>query len=326
MKRAFSIITLLIAMIFVFTACSTTPTPSIVDRWADGETATFKISLADETNVKDFENEVPKYNKVPGAQVKPSKVDGQLTYQVNKVDGQWQFFVSMIVAETYAKTDLPSDWQSTLADANITAQEDGSNVIISSAMASYSVFGTVYNESAPVSSYKFVQGAMVYYNEETQPSLAINNFETETTYADGKATTKFEDHTGTVANKQSQTTVELEDGLVFDNESLLLAIRSVDMAMLAEASTISLSFFNSVEQTSQGVIVAISSDEYKLDDNSDELTYRIGVSLDTVSAYSYYMYFEQSKTIGHPSGSIGKPVVKQELVEMNSGYMHFERV
>lgn len=325
MKRALSIIALLVAMVFVFTGCSNTPTPTIADRWADGETVTFNISLADETNVKDFAEEVPVYNEVAGAQVKPSKVDGTLTYNVNKVDGKWVLTTAMVVAETYPASKLPTDWKTTLDSAEIIYTQNGSDVIITSMMGSESVFGTVYNQTSPVSSKKGVFGVMVYYNEQKAPALTINNFETETTYADGKATTKFDDKTGTVTNREKETTVDLDDEFVFDNESLLLAIRSIDMAMLAEANTMSLNFFNSVNQKVEGVTVAISSDEYQLE-GEDKLTYRIGVSLDTVSSYSYFMYFEQTEKIAHPGGGVGAPIMQQQLVEMNSGYMHFERV
>ncbi|MBR2303025.1 MAG: hypothetical protein IKA42_04415, partial [Clostridia bacterium] len=113
---------------------------------------------------------------------------------------------------------------------------------------------------------------------------------------------------------------------IFDNEAFLLAIRSVDMEMLKEANTTSLSFFNSAEQKVQGVTVAMSSAEYKLDDNKDELTYRVGVSLDSASTYAYFMYFEQREMTTSASGTAGQLIPKQELVEMNSGYLHFERV
>ena len=326
MKRALSIIALLVAMVFVFAGCSSTPVPTIADRWADGEEVFFKISLADENNVKDFETEILDYKEVAGAQVKPSKADGMLGYRVSNKDGNWVFEIEMYVAETYSTSQLPADWKSVLDDAEITYEQNGSNVVIYSVMASQSVFGTVYNQSSPVSSMKEVVGVMVYYNEQIQPSLTVNNFKTSTTYADGKATTKFEDKTGTVTNRQDETTVDLDDQFVFDNETLLLAIRSVDMAMLVEANTTNLVFFNSVNQKVEGVTVAIGSDSYKLDENSEKLTYRVGVSLDTVSAYSYYMYFEQSEKIAHPGGGIGAPIMQQQLVAMNTGYLHFERI
>ena len=60
MKKSFSIIALLVAMVFVFTACSGPAVPTLKDRWQHGETMEFKISIADKTNVKDFEEESEK--------------------------------------------------------------------------------------------------------------------------------------------------------------------------------------------------------------------------------------------------------------------------
>ncbi|MBR2030228.1 MAG: hypothetical protein IJ999_04925 [Clostridia bacterium] len=327
MKKSFSIIALLVAMVFVFTACGGPAVPTLKDRWQSGETMEFKISIADKTNVKDFEEEVPTFNKVAGAQVKPDSADGTLRMEVNKVENTfWNFNVIMEIAETYAKSELPSNWKDTLDKAEIPYAENGNSVAITSKMQSMANFGTIYNESSPKYSAKSVTGVMVYYDEEIQPQIAVNDYMTETTYADGKAKTKFNDKTGTVTNREKETAVDVGNDFIFDNEAFLLAIRSVDMEMLKEANTTSLSFFNSAEQKVQGVTVAMSSAEYKLDDNKDELTYRVGVSLDSASTYAYFMYFEQREMTTSASGTAGQLIPKQELVEMNSGYLHFERV
>ena len=325
MKRSFSIIALLVAMVFVLTACGGPAVPTLTDRWANGETALFEISLADETNVKDFEEEVPTYNKVPGAQVKPTDVTGTLELETSYNDNIWHFEVKMQVEETYATSQLPSDWKATLDDAQIPYTQNGNNVVITTEMQSMANFGTVYNQKTPVYSAKGVTGVVVYYNEDTQPELSVNDFVSQVSYSGGKATVNFDDKTGKVTNVPASATVDTED-FFFDNEMLLLAVRSIDMEMLSEAATTTFESFNSVEQKMQTITVAMSSDEYKLDDNKDDLTYRVGVSVDGVSSYSYFMYFEQSKTIPHPGGGIGKPIMQQQLVEMNSGYMHFERV
>ena len=330
MKKSFSIIALLVAMVFVFAACGGPAVPTLSDRWQDGEVMAFDISLADETNVKDFANEVPTYNKVAGAQVKPESVNGTLRMEVNKVENTfWNFNVVMEVAETYPTSKLPADWKTILDDAGFVENTDYSvssgKVTITSKMQSMSNFGTIYNEQAPNYSAKGVFGVMVYYNEKIEPQIAVNDYLTETTYANEKATTKFVDNTGKVDNRDAEKVVEIGDDFIFDNEAFLLAIRSIDMEMLKEANTTNLSFFNSAEQKVQGVTVAMSSAEYKLDDNKDDLTYRVGVSLDSASTYAYFMYFEQSKITTSPSGSVGATLPKQELVEMNSGYLHFER-
>lgn len=325
MKRSFSIIALLVAMVFVLTACGGPAVPTHTDRWANGETASFVISLADETNVKDFAEEVPTYNKVPGAQVKPTDVTGTLELETSYNDNIWHFEVKMQVEETYTTGQLPSDWKATLDDAQIPYTQNGNNVVITTKMESMANFGTVYNKKLPVYSAKGVTGVVVYYNEDTQPALSVNDFVSEVSYSDDKANVKFNDKTGTVTSKPATATVDTED-FFFDNEMLILAVRSIDMEMLAEASTTTFESFNSVEQQMQTITVALSSDEYKLDESKDDLTYRVGVSVEGVSAYSYFMYFEQIKTIPHPGGGIGKPIMQQQLVEMNSGYMHFERV
>ena len=331
MKKSFSIIALLVAMVFVFAACGGPAVPTLTDRWQDGETMEFSISLADETNVKAFEEEVPVYPAVAGAQVKPESVNGTLRMEVNKVENTfWNFNVVMEVAETYPTSKLPADWKTILDNAGFVENTDYSvssgKVTINSKMQSMSNFGTIYNEQAPNYSAKGVFGVMVYYDEEIQPQIAVNDYLTETTYNDGKATTKFVDKTGTVTNRDSQKVVEVGDDFIFDNETFLLAIRSINMEMLEDASTTSLTFFNSAEQKVQSVTVAMSSAEYKLDDNKDDLTYRVGVSLDSASTYAYFMYFEQSKQTTSASGTVGSTIAKQELVEMNSGYLHFERV
>ena len=327
MKKSFSIIALLVAMVFVFAGCGGAEVPTLADRWQDGEVMCFDISLADETNVKDFEEEVPTYNKVAGAQVKPDDADGTLEMEVTKVENSsWDFAVKMEVEETYAKSKLPANWKETLDNAEEIAYVDnGNSVTITSEMQSMANFGTIYNESSPIYSEKSVTGVIVYYDEQVQPQISVNNYVTQTTYGDGKATTLFNDKTGTVTNRDAEKVVEIGDDFIFDNEAFLLAIRSIDMEMLTEASTTSLSFFNSAEQAVQGVTVAISSAEYKLDDNKDDLTYRVGVSLDSASTYAYFMYFEQSKITTSASGTVGATIPKQELVEMNSGYLHFER-
>ena len=327
MKKSFSIIALLVAMVFVFAACGGPAVPTLSDRWQDGEFMSFDISLTDVTNVKDFMDEVPTFSKVAGAQVKPDDADGTLAFQTKKEAGNvWNFEVGMMVEETYFASKLPANWKSILDDADIDYVEENGKVVITSTMMSQAKFGTIYNAKAPVSSKKEVKGVIVYYDEEINPQIAVNDYKTETTYADEKATTKFVDNTGTVTNREAQKVVEIGDDFIFDNEAFLLAIRSIDMEMLAEANTTSLSFFNSAEQKVQGVTVAISSAEYKLDDNKDDLTYRVGVSLDSASTYAYFMYFEQREITTSPSGTVGTTVQKQELVEMNSGYMHFERV
>ena len=327
MKRSFSIIALLVAMVFVFAACGGPVVPTLTDRWQDGEMMYFDISLANETNVKDFANEVPVYSKVAGAQVKPDDAEGVLAFRTTKEAGNiWSFDVGMMIEETYSVSKLPADWKTIFDNADVSYDDSQSGkVVVSSSMMSNAKFGTIYNEKAPVSSMKEVNGIMVYYNEEIQPQIAINKYKTETTYADKKATTTFVDYTGTVTNKDAQKVVSLGDDFVFDNEAFLLAIRSIDMEMLSEATSTTLSFFNSSEQKVQNVTVAISSNEYKLDESKDDLTYRVGVGLDSSSNYAYYMYFEQREITTSASGTVGKAVQKQELVEMNSGYLHFER-
>ena len=327
MKKSFSIIALLVAMVFVFAACGGPAVPTLSDRWQDGEFMAFDISLADETNVKDFANEVPTYNKVAGAQVKPVEVTGTLAFETTKQAGNvWNFDTAMYLAETYPVSSLPADWKTILDNADVDYDDSQSGkVVIASVMISQAKFGTVYNAKAPVSSAKEVKGVIVYYDEDINPQIAVNDYKTETTYANEKATTKFVDNTGKVDNRDAEKVVEIDDDFIFDNEAFLLAIRSIDMEMLKEANTTNLSFFNSAEQKVQGVTVAMSSAEYKLDDNKDDLTYRVGVSLDSASTYAYFMYFEQSKITTSPSGSVGATLPKQELVEMNSGYLHFER-
>ena len=120
MKKSFSIIALLVAMVFVFTACSGPATPTLSDRWQDGEFMSFDISLADVTNVKDFMDEVPTFNKVAVAQVKPDDADGMLAFQTTKeASNVWNFEVGMMVAETYFASKLPANWKSILDDADI---------------------------------------------------------------------------------------------------------------------------------------------------------------------------------------------------------------
>ncbi len=330
MKKSFSIIALLVAMVFVFAACGGPAVPTLSDRWQDGEIMYFDISLATETNVKDFESEVPTYNEVAGAQVKPDDAEGSLAFKTTKEAGNvWNLRVEMVVEETYQTNKLPANWKTILDDAGFVENTDYSvssgKVTITSAMQSISKFGTIYNEKSPVSSKKEVKGVMVYYDEEIKPQIAVNDYKTETTYSNETATTKFVDNTGTVTNRDSEKVVEIGDEFIFDNETFLLAIRSIDMEMLAEAGSRNLTFFNSADQEVQEVMVAISSDEYKLDDNKDDLTYRVGVSLDSASTYAYFMYFEQREITTSPSGTVGTTVQKQELVEMNSGYLHFER-
>jgi len=323
MKKSLSIIALLLAMIFVFTACSNPPTPELVDRW-ESETVTFVISKATEDNVKDFEEEIPVYSKVPGAQIEPEDVEGILTYSIAKSQNNWVLEVEMFIRQTYSKDVLPSNWKDIFSDHNFNAYTEGSDgVIITSVMTSVCEFETVYDNGAPIRSEKRVSSVVVYYDEETKPSLAVNNFIAQTTYDDDEATTVFEDIAGT-ADKDDEYSVSLGDGQVFDNETMLMIVRSIDMEMLAEAKSMDINFYNQTEGAVQTATIVIADTGYKLDESEDTY-YRVGVNLKDVSGCAYFMYFEQKEKIAPPE-AIGKLIPQQQLVEMNSGYMHFERI
>ena len=48
MKRSFSIIALLVAMVFVFAACGGPAVPTLTDRWQDGEMMYFESELPED--------------------------------------------------------------------------------------------------------------------------------------------------------------------------------------------------------------------------------------------------------------------------------------
>ena len=102
---------------------------------------------------------------------------------------------------------------------------------------------------------------------------------------------------------------------------MLLAIRSIDMAGLAEASSTTLNFFNSTEQATQEVTVAYDGNSpYTLPGDSTEYI-RVG-AMPTGMGYPYYYYCEQTEKMAPPVA--GDLIYKYVIVRMSQGYMHFD--
>lgn len=327
MKKTLCIALMLVLSVFAFAGCSSTPVPEKLDRWENGETNTYEITmLTPEMGFPD--GEWYKYPEAAGVQIMPESIEegSVLEYAISKnQNGQWVFEVKMTVKQTYAASNLPADWQNSVPQSlKDLVSVNGNTATLTSTMQSTAVFNTVYNSGKPVSSTKTVKSFVVYNNEEVKPALAYNDFVSTATYEGKMATAKFTDNIGE-ANKPAQKTVDIGDGLVFDNEAMLLAIRSVDFDVLRTAGSTTLSFFNSVEQAMQSITVAYGSDSYTFETGDDAPKYYRIAATPTGMGYPYYYYFEQEEKIA-PLGGAGNKIPKYKMVQMNQGYMHFEAV
>lgn len=319
MKKTLSLVFALVLAVFAFTGCSGTTPPSQIDRWEAGETRTYKISMITETSAPDDYYDYP---ETAGVQVKPDSIsdDSYMTYEISEENGNWVLEIKMTVKQTYSLDDFTDNWQSVIDDSGIYTVDNGS-VTFTSTMTSRAVFGKIALGGAPVSSSKTVKGAVVYWNSNLDKEVAYNDYSTETTYSDGSAATKFTDNTGDVEGKLDETTVSVGTDLIFDNEAMLLAIRSIDMAGLAEASSTTLNFFNSTEQATQEVTVAYDGNSpYTLPGDSTEYI-RVG-AVPTGKGYPYYYYCEQTEKMAPPVA--GDLIYKYVIVRMSQGYMHFD--
>lgn len=319
MKKTLCLILALMLAVTVFAGCTGNQPPTQIDRWLDGEQRTYKISLLTESVAPD---DYYAYPETAGVQVKPTAIeDGSyMTYTVSQNNGNWVFDISMTVIQTYSTAKFTDGWQDNVGEAVYTV--NGNTVTFTSTMTSQAVFGKIADGATPVSSTKTVKSVVVYNNQDLNHEVAYNDYTTSTTYADGKATTSFTDRTGNVTDKQQQKTVDIGSDMIFDNEAMLLAVRSVDMSDLAEAGSTTLKFFNSTEQDTQDVTVAYNTNTYKF--AGDETEYiRIG-AVPTGMGYPYYYYCEKKETMAPPASAAGRAINKYIIVRMSQGYMHFD--
>lgn len=333
MKKRFCVAMMLIISVFALTGCGSTPPPEKIDRWENGETATYKISMltADwfvNTNVPVESSETPTeamYAKRPGVQVLPTAVDGQMTYTISQnQQGQWVFDVTMTVDQTYTVSDFVSGWESLIKDESIVQKNNNNTVAFTSSMTSQAVFNKLHDGGKPVSSFKYVKSVVVFNDEDLKHAVAYNDFYTETTYQDNKAVTKFDDKTGT-AGREKEKTVDIGSSLVFDNEAMLLAIRSINMEDLRKSQQMTLDFFNSTEQAKQQIAVAYGTDSFKFNKNEETTYYRIAAT-PIGTGYAYYFYIEKTDTILPSGSSFSSPIPTYKLVQMNQGYMNFAKI
>ncbi len=333
MKKTLCVVMMLIISIFAFAGCGGAAAPEKLDRWEDKESETYKISLLtanwfEGTSVEPINGEVPTdkiYTKTAGVPIVPQAVDGEMKYTISQNDGKWVLDVTMWVKQTYATANFVSNWKSVVTDSTV-YEENGNTVTFTSTMTSQAVFNQLHDGGKPVSSFKTVKSVVVFNDEDLKHAVAYNDYRTETAYEDNKAITKFDDKTNT-ADKQTEKTVDVGSDLIFDNEAMLLAIRSINLEQLRSAQQMTLDFFNGTEQAKQQIAVAYGTDSFKFNANDENAPayYRIAAT-PVGTGYAHYYYIEQHDKIMPSGSSFSNQIPAYKLEQMNQGYMNFARV
>lgn len=330
MKKLFSFAILLVALVFAFAGCSNTPVPSTTERWNAGETKRYEINLltSDMALSKGFNDPEKKqgdcyeYPKNAGVQVKPNDIlDGSyMEYTISKEGSNWVFDLEMSVIQKYEAAEFAEGWEEKIPQENIVGK-DSTFVTLKSTMTSKAVFGSIKDGERPVSSTKTVNSVVVFYNSDLKIDVDHNDFTTTATYDESSVKSTFTDRAGNTG-KPSEATVNTGSGFIFDNEAMLLAIRSVDMVTLKEAGSTSLNFYNAIEQKTQKVTVAYISDSFTFNNTQEDAPkyMRVGCTPEGMG-YPYYFYFEQQTKIAPPVP--GDMINQYQLAEMNQGYMNF---
>lgn len=320
MKKITCLILALTMGLFVLAGCGGSVDPSKTDRWQEGENALFKITM-----LKEDDEDIPQYHKEEGVQVLPSSVSplSNMTYAISKDGkGNWVFDVTLLVVQSYDASAFADGWKDIVPQSAYV--EANGEVTFTSVMTSRAVFGSVAAGAKPVSSEKTVKSTTVYYNKDLKYTVSYNDFKTTVAYDNGKAVATFDDKTGTVKNKEKSVTADVGTDLLFDNEAMLLAVRSVDFSVMEKNNTISLNFFNAVEQNKQEIAVVFDTDEYVFEGDATETNYVKVAANPRGMGYPYFFYFEQKET--SPPINPGDRIFQYQMVKLCQGYLCYEKV
>lgn len=328
MKKILCLILALAMSIFVFSGCGGTPDPNKVDRWQDGETGTYTIRLVD----KDLDgSDFYEYPAVQGAPVVPLAVEdgSQMTFKISTDEkSNWVFDVKVTILQTFDASDFADDsWKEGLdegEDKDYTLSNG--KVTFTTTMTSQAVFDTIADGGKPISSTKAVKGVTVLRAQNTKQIKAYrNDFETSVQYENGVAKATFTDNTGTV-DKPKNVEVNVGTGLLFDNEAMMLAVRSINFSVLERNNTVTLNFFNAVEQKTQTVSVVFDTQTFQFEDDENAPNYIRVAANPSSMGYPYYFYFEQHDKMPNYGSSGGSGILRYYMVRMCQGYLCFEKV
>lgn len=240
MKKQISIFLIVVicaSALLTFAGC-TSATAKNSCRWLNGESYTYNVSLAGKTSVSITtdsattveESDFEVVTESGTDQVKPSAVSGTYTYTVSLVEaGVHQVVSHLSLDETYDGDAFTVESLNAMVDAGV-AQVVGETVVVTTTIDSLCKFKYQSSDFPPIYSEKTVTGA--YVGKERQ---AVNNYKVTCSYRYEKKNycdIVFSDFV-TASNNFSKT-VKLSS-TTYDNEMLMLIIRSYDMTSLISA-------------------------------------------------------------------------------------------
>lgn len=313
--KKIKLICLMLAALFLLTACTAQETPSSTARWGNSETLTYTISQTESFS----------YASIAGAQLKPASTEGTYVTSISVgADNATTFLSEAVIFETYLKISLnnPSEHSEFIHSSTDTT------IIFKSEMRSEVKFGA-FPKASPISSRKTVKGVVVIKDGDAATVYA-NHYQTTVSYSEKEIAStlygwnalsgKFD---AAVENTQATLTTSLSAGVI-DNEQLLLSLRATDMKVLADAGSTTFKSFNATAQTTQSLTATLTKTDYKtiLTGGTAEIEcYSVSLKLNANGAgAATTLNFDKNGTM--PTAYYGD-INKYVLVEMLQGHLRF---
>lgn len=333
MKKIFSLllaVTLIVCATLGFSACGSTPADNNY-RWISGEKLTYNISLAGALQVN-VDNAVKPADETSVStvtdQVMPDSATGTYTTEVTTLeDGTQEFKTVLNLVETYPADIIAEAVKTDLINRQIAVLGENGSIVITTTITSVCTFNYQSDVFPPVKSEKTVKGAYV-----GKMSQSVNDYKIVCNYQYGDKNycdIVFTDNCNS-ENNYTLLSVRLS-GTTFDNETLMLLVRSYDMAGLSSTSaTVNvmepLFEKDAVSVTLQAALINSSStadnkaQTYLTQDFCVESLYRVRLNFsgETFSGYGQIVYYcdnQHSNIIGAVS------VLTNTVLKFQEGYL-----